>query len=138
MRTWWIGAALAAMCVGQSAWAQSPPVGGGPLPDPVPEAPCPPQDVPGPKFMPGPLTGAAAPPGPGDALSLPADIPTAWGRGGIPESGAYLSLGGMGLMRERPGSGAIASNHFSEVLTTHDLDPAYHWGGRGTVGYLCD
>ena len=65
MKRWWIGAALAAMCVGQSAWAQYPPAGGGLLPEPAPVAPCPPQDG-GQRFMPGPLPTASAPQGPQD------------------------------------------------------------------------
>jgi hypothetical protein len=133
MKKWWIGAALAAMCVGQSAWAQYPP--GGPLPEPVPEAACPPG---GQQFTPGPLGGANAPPGPGDALSLPADIPTAWGQGYPPESAAYLHLGGMGLIRQRPGRDLIAMDEFHVALTTNNIDPSYQWGGRATFGYLCD
>jgi hypothetical protein len=135
MKTWWIGAAAAAMCVAQSAMAQTPP-GGGVLPDPVPVAPCPPNL----DFMPGPMTSANAPPGPDTGLSLPADIPTAWGRGPVPESAAYLHLGALGLMRQDPGHGVIASldNASRPSLTTHDLDPDYAWGVRATFGYLCD
>ncbi|HEX5273052.1 MAG TPA: BBP7 family outer membrane beta-barrel protein [Gemmataceae bacterium] len=138
MKKWWIGAALAAVCVSQSARAQLPP-GGGVVPDPVPVAPCPAPGGPGNlDFVPGPLNGTTAPPGPNDGLSLPADVPTAWGRGGTPESGAYLTLGALGLMRERPGHGIIAEFNGQPALTTHDLDPDYYWGGRVTFGYLCD
>jgi hypothetical protein len=135
MKTWWIGAVAAAVCVAQSAMAQSPP-GGGVLPDPVPVAPCPPNL----DFMPGPMTSANAPPGPDTGLSLPADIPTAWGRGPVPESAAYLHLGALGLMRQDPGHGVIASldNASRPSLTAHDLDPDYAWGVRATFGYLCD
>jgi hypothetical protein len=135
MKRWWIGAAVAAMCVGQSAWAQQPAGGGGPLPEPVPAAVCPPQ----PQFVPGPLTGAGAPPGPGDALSLPASLPTAWGKGPPPESGAYFHWGAMGLMRQRPGHGEIFRDDSDrEVLSTHDINTEYQWGGRLTFGYLFD
>jgi hypothetical protein len=136
MKKWWIGAAVAAMCVGQSVRAQDAP--GGALPEPVPVAPCPGNL----DFLPGPLTGATAPPGPDTGLTLPADIPTAWGRGPMPESAAYFSLGGMGLMRQRPGGAVIAQvgqpPATVPVLTTNDLDPPYFWGGRATFGYLCD
>ncbi len=135
MRKWWIGAALAASCVAQSARAQAP-GNGALLPDPVPVAPCPPQG--GQQFVPGPLTGGLAPPGPQNGLTLPADVPTAWGRGPIPESGAYLQLGGMGLMRERSGSAIVAMDGKQPVMTTHDVDPSYNWGGRVTFGYLYD
>jgi hypothetical protein len=135
MKKWWIGAALAAMCVGQSARAQYPAGDGGPLPEPAPVAPCPPQ---GQRFMPGPLTGASAPFGPGDALSLPASIPTAWGRGPVPESGAFLSLGGMALRRQAPGHRTYVTDDGREVLNTHFIDPAFQPGGRLTFGYLCD
>jgi hypothetical protein len=162
MKKWWIGAVLAAMWVGQSAWGQSPPPGGL-LPDPVPVAPCPPQGGP---FMPGPLTGAAAPAGPGDALSLPANVHTAWGQPGTPESGAYLSVGSMALMRQRPGGQSIATDALpngplinnsranspitvalqvseqlptgKEVLNTHDIDATFSWGARVTLGYMYD
>src|SRR5690348_4685781 len=100
MKKWWIGAALAAMCVGESAWGQGPPAGGALLPEPAPVAPCGP---PPPQMTPGPLSGGLAPPGPCDALTLPADIPTAWGKGPVPESALYLSLGSLGFQRQRPG-----------------------------------
>jgi hypothetical protein len=136
MKRWWIGAAVAAMCVGQSAWAQQPSGGGGPLPEPVPAAVCPPQ----PQFVPGPLTGAGAPPGPGDALSLPASLPTAWGKGPPPESGAYFHIGAMGLQRQRPGHGEIARRDIDdrEALDTNDISPPFQWGPRFTFGYLYD
>ncbi len=138
MKKWWMGAAVAAVCVGQSARAQYPP-GGGPLPDPVPVAACPAPGAPdGQQFVPGPLPASAAPPGPENGLSLPADIPTAWGRGPMPESNAYGSVGAMGLMRQRPGSAVIAQYNGVPVLTTHDIDPDYYWGYRATFGYLCD
>ena len=137
MKTRWIGAAAAALCVGQSAWAQYPPAGG-PLPEPAPEAVCPPQGQGGKQFVPGPLTGAAAPPGPGDPLSLPPNIPTAWGLGPMAESGVYLHAGGMGLMRERPGHAVVATDNGTVVQTTYALDPSYYYGGRLTVGYLYD
>jgi hypothetical protein len=137
MKRWWVGAAVAAVCVGQSAWAQQAPGDGGPLPEPAPvAASCPP----GPQFVPGPLTSAGAPPGPGDALSLPASLPTAWGKGPIPESGAFLSIGGMGLQRQRPGGTQYARRDDTGdvVLNSHDLDPSQFWGGRLTFGYLYD
>jgi hypothetical protein len=135
MRTWWIGAAVAAMCVAQSARAQTP-HGGGVLPDPVPVAPCPPNL----DFLPGPMSSSTAPPGPDTGLSLPADIPTAWGRGPVPESNAYLHLGALGLMRQDPGHGVLATVEGASrpALTSHDLDPDYAWGVRATFGYLCD
>src|SRR5689334_19581136 len=126
MKRWWIGAALAAVCVGQSAWGQQPPAGdGGPLPEPAPVAPC------GPQFVPGPLTSAGAPPGPGDALSLPASLPTAWGKGPVPEEGAFFSLGAMGLQRQRPGHTEVGRNELTNrpVLDTNDLNPEMNWGG---------
>lgn len=150
MKTWWIGAALAAMCVGQVAWGQYPPAGGSLLPEPDPVAACPPQ---GPPVTPGPLTGAVAPPGPGDALSLPAGIPTAWGKGPVPESGFYFHAGGMGLQRYRPGRTAIVLRDTTALVNsvfvpvvrqttvaqdTHQIDPSFDWGGRATIGYLDD
>jgi hypothetical protein len=134
MKKWWIGVVVAAMSVGQSAWAQSPPPGGGPLPEPAPVAPCPPQD----KFTYGPMTGAAAPPGPGDCLSLPASLPTAWGKGPIPESDAYVNFGTMAYMRQRPGHTIVAEGEGLPALDTNYIRPGYQWGGRLTVGYLCD
>jgi hypothetical protein len=163
MKTWWIGAALAAMCVSQSAWAQSPPPAGGPLPDPCPVAGCVSQCSP---FVPGPLPSASAPGGPSDALSLPAGLPTAWGPPPIPESGPFLSVGSLALMRQQPGRASIATNALvvagpiaapstvtqesnglltnlprfegRAMLTTHDLDPDYSWGVRVTGGYMFD
>jgi hypothetical protein len=137
MKKWWIGAAVAAVCVAQSARAQSPP-GAAVLPDPVPEAQCAPPNQGGLNFIPGPMGGPDAPPGPGNGLSLPADVPTAWGRGPMPESAGYLSLGAMALMRQQPGRGAIAEVDQRSALTTHDIDPDYFWGVRATFGYLFD
>src|SRR5262249_55828168 len=149
MKRWWIGAALAAMCVGQSAWAQYPPGGGGLLPEPAPVAPCPPPDG-GQRFMPGPLSSDSAPQGPQDALSLPADIHTAWGKGPVPGSAAFFSLGMMGLQRQGPGRSVIAYDNSTTnnsasmfdpgfvALNTTNLDPALNWGIRGTIGYLFD
>ncbi len=131
MKTWWIGAAAAALCVGQSAWAQV-------LPEPAPEAACPAPGQGGQQFVPGPLTGATAPPGPGDPLSLPPNIPTAWGLGPMAEEGVYVHLGAMGLMRERPGHAVVATDNGTVVQTTYDLDPSYYYGGRLTVGYMYD
>ncbi len=134
MKKWWIGVVVAAMSVGQSAWAEAPP-SGGPLPEPAPVAPCPPQD----NFTYGPMTGPAAPPGPADCLSLPASLPTAWGKGPVPESDFYVNFGTMAYMRERPGHGVIATDADGRVsLDTNDIRPGYQWGGRLTVGYLCD
>jgi hypothetical protein len=102
---------------------------------------------------PGPLTGAVAPPGPGDALSLPASIPTAWGKGPMPESGFYMSLGGMGLQRQRPGHTPVVlsdtTNNVGNAVVpvvrnttvaqdTHDVVPELSWGVRATLGYLDD
>jgi hypothetical protein len=135
MKRWWIGAALAAMCVGQSAWGQQPPGDGGQIPEPAPVAPCPPQ---GPQLFPGPLTGPNAPPGPGDALSLPASLPTAWGKGPMPESGCYFSIGSSGLQFQTPGHSLIALDQGRVVANTHDVDPPTQWGVRATLGYLYD
>jgi hypothetical protein len=136
MKKWWIGAALAAMCVGQSALAQGQP-GGGVLPDPVPVAPCPPGQG-NLDFMPGPMTGSTAPRGPENCLTLPADIPTAWGKGPMPEEAAFLHVGAMALTRQRPGSGTVAEINDTTPLTTHNIDPDLALGGRATFGYLYD
>jgi len=138
MKKWWIGAALAAMCLSQSARGQYPPGGGALLPEPAPVAPSGGQDESGHKFMPGPLPGGAAPPGPDNTLALPVDIPSAWGKGPTPESAAYLHLGAMALMRERPGRTAVAEDDGVTVLNTHNLDPEFQLGARATIGYLCD
>jgi len=84
------------------------------------------------------LTGATAPPGPGDPLGLPPDIHTAWGLGPMPESGVYVQVGGMALMRERPGHAVVATDNNLVVQTTYDLDIPYQAGGRLTVGYMYD
>src|SRR5262245_44921274 len=108
MKSWWIGMALVAMCVGQSARAQNPP--GGLLPEPAPVAPSGGHGTLDQQWVPGPLPGASAPPGPEESLSLPADIATAWGKGPIPESGFYFHVGTQALMRQRPGSTVVAIN----------------------------
>jgi hypothetical protein len=144
MRKLWIGAALAAMYLAQSASAQyplpaltplAPPT---PLPEPVPVGSSGHQENDGKQFIPGPLSGAYTPPGPEDKLSLPYDIPSAWGKGPTPESGAYLHLGAMALWRLRPGSGVVALDDGVTVLDKRDIDPELQFGARATIGYLFD
>jgi hypothetical protein len=123
------------------------------MPEPLPCGPGGgPPPAPAPNLVPGPINPADAPPGPCDALSLPANHSSAFQCENFPpECALYLSVGAMWLQRQQLGAGAIAVfDNQSMGLDTgnpapanspvaqrfKDLVPGMNPGVRGTVGYL--
>lgn len=90
--------------------------------------------------MPGPISPKHAPPGPGQDLSLPANIPNAWCEPEPPPCvpcELFFYLGGMALQRQGAGEAALvalAPTFDQTVQTFNDLWPNMAPGGRGTVG----
>jgi hypothetical protein len=119
------------------------------MPEPLP---CGAPPAPTPNLVPGPISNAAAPPGPCDQLSLPANHSSAFQCENFgPECAFYASVGAMALQRQQLGAGAIAvfdnnSNQLDTGLSAppnspvaerfKDLIPGMNWGVRGTVGYM--
>jgi hypothetical protein len=150
----WMGAAVVAGWLGLGAAAPAQylpsPVGAARvMPEPLP---CGTPPAPAPNLVPGPVSNAAAPPGPCDQLSLPANHASAFQCENFPpECACYASIGAMALQRQQLGAGAIAVfDNFSNRLDTglsalpnapvaerfKDLVPQMSPGVRGTVGYL--
>ncbi len=150
----WMGAAVVAGWLGLAAAAPAQylpsPVGAARImPEPLP---CGAPPAPTPNLVPGPVSPAAAPPGPCDQLSLPANHASAFQCENFgPEVACYASLGAMALQRQQLGAGAIAVfDNNSNMLDTgfsalpnapiaqrfKDLVPGMNWGVRGTVGYM--
>lgn len=140
------------------------PVGAARMPEPIPcgpsAAPTPPPPA-QPNLIPGPISPQAAPMGPPDCLSLPADHSSAFQcENYVPESGMYFSIGPMALQRNHMGAGDIAvynaralgqpigpilPNPFlpppagtMTALSFNSVQPALSLGLTGTAGYLWD
>jgi hypothetical protein len=80
----------------------------GPPPPPVGPPPGPSYGA-APNMMPGPLSPLAAPMGPPECMSLPANHPSAFQcEVPPPETGVYVNIGAMALQRQRLGSGVVA------------------------------
>jgi hypothetical protein len=151
MTKWWMGAAVAALFLGQATTtrAQYAPQGGA-MPEPTPLCPS------GAGAMtPGPLNSQMAPPGPADCLGLPASVPGAFDdRCEAPERAWYAAAGVQALQRQKLG------NHFLGIIDPSNLDTGFPFGilprnvqpgfnlselknnmmfgPSATVGYMCD
>lgn len=133
-------------------------VGAARMPQPIPTDPStapPPYE---PNLVPGPVSPLAAPMGPPDALSLPADHSSAFQlENYVQGDGFYVNVGPMALQRNHLGAGDVAvfnasaqgmappsfPNPFlptpagtASALNFNSLNPALSMGIRGTVGYL--
>ncbi len=145
---WTWGVALAAGLLGSSGTALAQnfmptPIGAARIPEPIP---CGEQA----NLIPGPISPLAAPPGPPDCLSLPADRPNAFPCEKFPAAqNCYLSLGSQGLVRQKPGDGAIAvldpvalktgigAPSGSPVLQQfNSINQDMVFGPKVTIGYL--
>ncbi len=105
---------------------------------------------PTPNLVPGPISPQAAPPGPPDILSLPADRANAFPCEQFPpDEHCYLSVGSQGLIRQKPGQGGIAVLDPQNLDTGrsppsgrpviqefNDINQNMNFGPRVTVGYL--
>jgi hypothetical protein len=107
--------------------------------------------APSPDLMPGPISPLVAPMGPPESLSLPASHSSAFQCENFPtECAAYGSIGGMGLVRYKPGTlplalndspfitdtGVIPNMRFPVSLDLKDLHPTMWAGARATLGVL--
>lgn len=162
----WKGLALLAAygCLSLPAKAQEgtypSPVGVTRMPEPIPTTPPTTPPPPPPNLVPGPISPLAAPMGPPDSLSLPANHTGAFQcENYVQESGFYVNVGPMALQRNHLGAGDIAvvnaasqglgppsfPNPFlpappgaESALNFNSVSPALSLGIRGTVGYLWD
>jgi hypothetical protein len=106
-----MGVALMAAGLAVSAPARAQhvplPIGAARMPEPAPDGPsC---NTPEPNLIPGPISPMAAPMGPPDCLSLPADHSSAFQcEEFAPECHWYVSLGAQWLQRQRLGAGEVA------------------------------
>jgi hypothetical protein len=141
----WTGVVLLVGWLGLMASAR------GQVPEPLP---CAPSAAAAPQAPQGPLPPQLAPKGPPADLVLPADIPGAF-TDCPPEEACdvYFSLGGLGLLRQHLGEGALVfvnrNNQFGldngrrplverRVVTVQDyddIDPHMGGGIEGTIGY---
>jgi hypothetical protein len=154
-RRWKAVAVLAAwLALGVSVQAQTSnptPVGAARMIEPIGYNPNY-QPPPPPDLVPGPITPLVAPAGPPESLWLRASHSSAFQCEEFPtEQAAYGSVGGMGLVRYRPGNLPIALDEFPltmkdgqvppgrlpEALNLSALNPSMWAGARATVGYLC-
>jgi hypothetical protein len=140
MSRWWMGTALIAMWLAETASAQAPYLplasGGAPVPEPMP---C-------------PTAPAGMAPAPSQCMSvveLPSNLPNAWCQEPVYCPPAfYVYVGGMGLQRQRMGHVPIAVLDPGQgntgnapprtapvVSDLNDIDPNFNWGVRATVGY---
>jgi hypothetical protein len=151
MTSWWKAAAIFAawLALGVSAQAQSytpQPVGAARMVEPLGYKPAPSPDL-----MPGPISPLVAPMGPPDCLSLPSSHSSAFQCENFPcEKACYGSIGGMGLVRYKPGTLPLAFNDSPFTLDTgfipnmplpgaldlKDLHPSMWAGARATLGFL--
>jgi hypothetical protein len=163
----WKGLALVAAywCLSVPAQAQTgtypSPVGAARMPEPIPCTPSTTPPPPQPNLIPGPISSQAAPMGPPDCLSLPADHTSAFQcENYVQEGGFYGSIGPIALQRNHLGAGDIAvvnaravgnstgdviPNPFTptnpgvnSALNFNSVTPALSLGITGTLGYLCD
>jgi hypothetical protein len=146
MMKWCMGVALTVGCLGVALAARAQE----PLPEPLPV---------GMATVPYPGMGAPqCPPNTAaDPVSLSPSIPGAFtDNPPEPDTGVYLNVGAMGLMREHLGHIPIAvidrvnpsnlkNGHIPitpkftvPVLDLHDIDPEMAWGPRFTLGYMWD
>jgi hypothetical protein len=128
------------------------------MPEPIPCGPAlagPP--APQPNLVPGPISPLAAPMGPPDCLSLPADHSSAFQcENYVQDCGVYVNIGPMALERNKLGAGDIAvinarsqgeplgpiiPNPFvppppgtASALNFNSVQPAMSLGVRGTIG----
>ncbi|HEY7309225.1 MAG TPA: hypothetical protein VH643_07720 [Gemmataceae bacterium] len=122
----WKGVALVAACwclhlpaQAQMGGTYPSPVGAARMPEPIPcnpsQGPPPPQM---PNLIPGPIGPQAAPMGPPDCLSLPADHTSAFQcENYVEECGFYVDIGPMALQRNHLGAGDVAVVNASAVNT---------------------
>jgi hypothetical protein len=139
----WLGLGLAA----RAQYLPSP-VGAARMPEPLPCGPS--SNPPPPKLVPGPISPEAAPPGPADCLSLPANHSSAFQcEHYATEEAFYLSLGSQALQRQKLGKGWVAVIDPTDLKTGitntrnapiaqrfEDLSPDMNFGVGGTAGYL--
>jgi hypothetical protein len=138
------------------------PVGAARMPEPIPCTPSPTPPPPQPNLVPGPISSQAAPMGPPDCLSLPADHTGAFQcENYVQENGIYASLGPIALQRNKLGAGDIAVINANAIgqqtpfsigpnpflpplagswsaLNFNSVSPALSLGITGTLGYLWD
>jgi hypothetical protein len=143
---WCMGVALTVGClaVALPGRAQEP------LPEPLPVGPA---SVP----LPGGGAPQCPPNIPASEVTLSPSIPGAFTDNPPDnETGVYLNVGAMGLMRERLGHAPVAvidtvnptdlkNGHIPftpkftfPVLSLHDISPEMAWGPRSTIGYMWD
>ncbi|MHB1427024.1 MAG: hypothetical protein ACYC3I_28035 [Gemmataceae bacterium] len=160
----WKGLALVAaywcLCVPAQAQVGTypSPVGAARMPEPIPSGPSDAPPPPSPNLVPGPLSPMAAPMGPPDYMSLPADHTGAFQTENyVEDCGFYFDLGPIALQRNHLGAGDIAVvNARSQGMNTgpvipdpfvptppgtasalnfNSVKPALSLGLTGTVGY---
>jgi hypothetical protein len=148
MAKWWLGVALIAMGLVDSASAQDPylPAQGRPvMPEPIPY------------YSSGPSADAPSPSMGGmqsdSPLALPGNLPNAWSKDEYNPAACYGTLGYLGLFRQSLSHGAaVALDTASGGIDTgapptaatpviasfRDISPGYMNGVRATLGYHCD
>jgi hypothetical protein len=147
-----MGVALVAGWLGLAGSAKAQympsPVGAARMPEPLP---CGPSGPP-PNLVPGPISPLAAPPGPPDPFSLPAEAGGAFQcENFLPDNHAYFSAGAFSLQRQRMGHNPIALFDIGsqgidtglppprgspKIEDLNDVVPKLSWGAGGTLGYL--